>query len=61
VVVPARAAAPSPPPLPGPREHRSPMADLAVTSIELTGALFNLGIDVTRSIVRATVGRIPRP
>jgi hypothetical protein len=58
VVVPTRAA----PPLPPQREpHRSPLADLAVTSIELTGELFQLGIDVTRSIVRATIGRFPRP
>jgi hypothetical protein len=45
----------------GPAEHRSPLADLTVTSIEFTGAVFQLGIDVTRTIVRATLGRIPRP
>jgi hypothetical protein len=58
VVVPTRAA----PPLPPAREpHRSPMADLAVTSIELSGALFHMGISITRSVLRATVGRVPRP
>ena len=52
---------PAPPMPAGPREHRSPLADLTVTSIELTGAMFQLGIDVTRTIVRATLGRLPRP
>jgi len=37
------------------------MADLAVSSIELAGALFHVGIDFTRVIFRATVGRVPRP
>jgi hypothetical protein len=50
------------PPLPPTREaHRSPLTDVAVASIELTGALFQLGISVTRAVVRATLGRLPRP
>jgi hypothetical protein len=50
------------PPLPSARpEHRSPLTDMAVTSIELSGALFHMGMDITRSILRSTVGRVPRP
>lgn len=57
VVPPTRAA----PPMPTREPHRSPVADIAVTSIELTGEVFRLGIDLTRAIVRATLGRMPRP
>jgi hypothetical protein len=62
------AAAPSPPPLPPalppapPREaHRSPLADVAVAGIELTGALLHFGISLTRAVLSATLGRVPRP
>ena len=60
------AAPPPPPPPPLPpaptREaHRSPLADVAVAGIELTGALFHFGISVTRAILSATLGRVPRP
>jgi hypothetical protein len=66
---PAPRSAPTPPEPPEPtvrppareHHHRSPMADLAVSSIELAGALFHVGIDFTRVIFRATVGRVPRP
>jgi hypothetical protein len=54
---------PPPPPLPAPmREaHRSPLADVAVAGIELTGALFHFGISLTRAVLSATLGRVPRP
>jgi hypothetical protein len=58
------AAAPPPPPLPPApmREaHRSPLADVAVAGIELTGALFHFGISLTRAVLSATLGRVPRP
>jgi hypothetical protein len=60
------ATAPSPPPPPLPpaptREaHRSPLADVAVAGIELTGALFHFGISLTRAVLSATLGRVPRP
>ena len=61
---PAEAAAPTaPPPVPPTRvrEHRSQLTDIAVTSIELTGELFHLGISITRAILGATLGRLPRP
>ncbi len=61
---PAEAAAPpAPPPMPPApvREHRSQLTDIAVTSIELTGELFHLGLSITRAILGATLGRIPRP
>ena len=57
-------AAPPPPPLPPAptREaHRSPLADVAVAGIELTGALFHFGISLTRAVLSATLGRVPRP
>lgn len=51
------------PPLPPPARaaHRSPMADVAVAGIELTGALFHFGITLTRAVLGATLGRVPRP
>jgi hypothetical protein len=50
------------PPLPPSRDaHRSPLTDLTVTGIELTGAVVQFGFSVTRAIVRATLGRVPRP
>jgi hypothetical protein len=57
------AEAPAPPPLPPApvSEHRSQLTDIAVTSIELTGELFHLGISLTRAILGATLGRLPRP
>jgi len=58
------AAPPPPPPLPRTptREaHRSPLADVAVAGIELTGALFHFGISLTRAVLSATLGRVPRP
>ena len=60
------AAAPPPPPPPLPPAptrggHRSPLADVAVASIELTGALLHFGISVTRAVLSATLGRVPRP
>lgn len=58
------AAPPPPPPLPPAptREaHRSPLADVAVAGIELTGALFHFGISLTRAVLSATLGRVPRP
>lgn len=58
------AAAPPAPPLPPAptREaHRSPLADVAVAGIELTGALFHFGISLTRALLGATLGRVPRP
>jgi hypothetical protein len=60
------AATPPPPPLPPApaptREgHRSPLADVAVAGIELTGALFHFGISLTRAVLSATLGRVPRP
>jgi hypothetical protein len=58
------AAAAPPPPLPPapPREaHRSPLADVAVAGIELTGALLHFGISLTRAVLSATLGRVPRP
>lgn len=54
--------APAPPPLPRPQPaHRSLLGDIAVTSIELTGELFLLGLNITRAIVGATLRRVPRP
>jgi hypothetical protein len=58
------AAAPPPPPLPpapAREAHRSPLADVAVAGIELTGALFHFGISLTRAVLSATLGRVPRP
>jgi hypothetical protein len=58
------AAASPPPPLPPApmREvHRSPLADVAVAGIELTGALLHFGISLTRAVLSATLGRVPRP
>jgi hypothetical protein len=55
---------PPPPPLPPAptREgHRSPLADVAVAGIELTGALFHFGITLTRAVFGAALGRVPRP
>jgi hypothetical protein len=60
----AGAAAPPPPPLPpapAREAHRSPLADVAVAGIELTGALFHFGISLTRAVLSATLGRVPRP
>jgi hypothetical protein len=60
----AEAAAPPPPPLPpapAREAHRSPLADVAVAGIELTGALFHFGISLTRAVLSATLGRVPRP
>jgi hypothetical protein len=37
------------------------VTDLAVTTIEATGDLMRIGIDVTRAMLRATLGRLPRP
>jgi hypothetical protein len=59
-------AAPPPPPPPLPHApaceaHRSPLADVAVAGIELTGALFHFGISLTRAVLSATLGRVPRP
>jgi len=59
-------AAPPPPPPPLPpaptrAAHRSPLADVAVAGIELTGALFHFGISLTRAVLSATLGRVPRP
>jgi hypothetical protein len=51
----------APPPPADAEHHRSPMADVAVASIELTGAFFRFGIAITRAMVRATAGRVPRP
>jgi hypothetical protein len=56
------AAAPPPlPPAPTHEAHRSPLADVAVAGIELTGALFHFGISLTRAVLSATLGRVPRP
>jgi hypothetical protein len=56
------AAAPPPlPPAPAREAHRSPLADVAVAGIELTGALFHFGISLTRAVLSATLGRVPRP
>jgi hypothetical protein len=60
------AAAPPPPPPPPPpapmgEAHRSPLADVAVAGIELTGALLHFGISLTRAVLSATLGRVPRP
>ena len=41
--------------------HRSPLADVAVAGIELTGALLHFGISLTRAVLSATLGRVPRP
>jgi len=49
------------PPAPTREGHRSPLADVAVASIELTGALLHFGISVTRAVLSATLGRVPRP
>jgi hypothetical protein len=60
----AGAAAPPPPPLPpapAREAHRSPLADVAVAGIELTGALFHFGLSLTRAVLSATLGRVPRP
>jgi hypothetical protein len=59
-------AAPPPPPPPLPHAparaaHRSPLADVAVAGIELTGALFHFGLSLTRAVLSATLGRVPRP
>jgi hypothetical protein len=50
------------PPLPLSHDaHRSPATDLAVATIEFTGELMRIGMDLTRSIMKATLGRVPRP
>jgi hypothetical protein len=49
------------PPAPTRGARRSPLADVAVASIELTGALLHFGISVTRAVLSATLGRVPRP
>jgi len=49
------------PPAPTRAAHRSPLADVAVAGIELTGALFHFGISLTRAVLSATLGRVPRP
>jgi len=53
--------APVPPQAAQERSHVSALADLTVAGIEFTGAMLAIGMDVTRAILRATVGRLPRP